>query len=161
MGPDAAQVRPSACKWEPRDAYPATFAWCPHEIHKTFEKVTSYLYWPPQILHSLIHQRLGEEKWKRKMQQLCSIRAVLNNLLFYKHFTKSASKQQKEGSNSWLHCFLLQFQLTIQVGPNWWAKQAVNLLLPAAVFSRVSMVILFAFPLIASASAFYFIFLNG
>lgn len=44
MGPDVAQVRPSACKWEQGDAYPATFAWCPCEIHKTFEKVTSYLH---------------------------------------------------------------------------------------------------------------------
>lgn len=57
--------------------------------------------------------------------------------------------------------FLLQIQLTTQVSPSWRSKQAIHPLLCAAVSLESAWLLLFAFSLMVSASAFYFSFIPG
>lgn len=142
MGPDLAQVRPSACKGEQGGAYPATFA-CgkgPHEIRKTFGKATPYLYWSLQIVGSSMHA----EDWGGETKKENAAAPAVSLTLWALHKTSFKATMQPPIPD-FTECFLLQIQLTIQVSSSWRSKQAIKPLLCAAVFSGVSKIAVICF----------------
>lgn len=145
MVPGWAQVRSSACKGQPGGSYTATFAWGPHETGKTFEKLTPYLPGSLQIWGSFIHA----EDWEGKMKKENAAAPVVTELSWIISYFINASpnplQRNNAVSNSWLHCFLLQIQMTIQLSPIWGSKQEINPLLCTSVFSRVSMITIISF----------------
>lgn len=110
----------------------------------------------------LYMQRIEKEKLKRENAAAPAVTELSWIISYFTNASLNSLQRNNAASNSWLHCFLLQIQMTSQLSPIWGSKQEINPLLCTSVFSRVSTIAIISFFFgCLSISTFLQLFFSG